>query len=75
MDRANIPGFYFGTHIHRQRMTTVYSDVGVVDPEKGKYFRILPNHVAPAGARYSREGVRRGREGARVSGFCCLLSF
>ncbi len=46
-----------------------------VDPEKKKYFRILPNHVAPTGAKYSKEGVKRGREQEKVSimSFICLL--
>ncbi|KAI9852041.1 MAG: hypothetical protein M1838_002010 [Thelocarpon superellum] len=28
------------------------------DEEKQKYFRVLPNHVAPAGSRYSRASVK-----------------
>ncbi|KAJ5239415.1 hypothetical protein N7468_004034 [Penicillium chermesinum] len=31
------------------------------DPEKKKYFKIQPNHIAPAGASYSRESVKRRR--------------
>ena len=37
-----------------------------LDPVKKKYFRILPNHVVPEGARYSREGVRREGERGKV---------
>ncbi|KAJ5167724.1 uncharacterized protein N7482_003318 [Penicillium canariense] len=31
------------------------------DPEKKKYFKIQANHVAPAGAQYSQESVKRKR--------------
>lgn len=43
-----------------------------VDPEKGKYFKILPNHIAPAGAKYSRRGVMMEREERKVGCFSFL---
>ncbi|MCJ1304299.1 hypothetical protein MMC08_007111 [Hypocenomyce scalaris] len=32
------------------------------DEEKKKYFKILPNHVAPQGVKYSKEGLRKEME-------------
>lgn len=31
------------------------------DEEKKRYFKILPNHVAPQGVKYSQEGLRKER--------------
>jgi hypothetical protein len=45
----------------------------VVDAEKGKYFRVQANHVAPQGAKYSHENVKKEREISRVS-FVSLFS-
>lgn len=36
------------------------------DEEKRKYFKILPNHIAPQGAKYSQEGVKKEREVEKV---------
>ncbi|KAI9800413.1 MAG: hypothetical protein M1833_003299 [Piccolia ochrophora] len=36
------------------------------DPEKKKYFKILPNHAAPPGSSYSHENVRKARREAQV---------
>ncbi|KAI4727964.1 hypothetical protein E4T49_04292, partial [Aureobasidium sp. EXF-10728] len=33
--------------------------------EKGKYFRVQANHVAPQGAKYSHENVRKEKEASR----------
>ncbi|KAG9950106.1 hypothetical protein KCU85_g3937, partial [Aureobasidium melanogenum] len=35
------------------------------DTEKGKYFRVQANHVAPQGAKYSQENVRKEKEQSR----------
>ncbi|KAG9788610.1 hypothetical protein KCU95_g7268, partial [Aureobasidium melanogenum] len=35
------------------------------DAEKGKYFRVQANHVAPQGAKYSQENVRKEKEQSR----------
>lgn len=37
------------------------------DAEKGKYFRVQANHVAPQGAKYSHENVKKEKELSRVS--------
>lgn len=37
------------------------------DPEKKKYFKIQGNHVAPPGAQYSQESVKRKRNEQEVS--------
>ncbi|KAI9713365.1 MAG: hypothetical protein M1812_006643 [Candelaria pacifica] len=50
-----IPGYYFA-----DLMLSVPSD-----REKKKYFKIIPNHVAPKGAQYSRENVKKSRENER----------
>ena len=38
-----------------------------VDEEKQKYFKVLPNHVAPTGVEYSREEVAKRRKREEVS--------
>lgn len=38
----------------------------LADEDKKKYFKILPNHVAPQGAKYSQEGVKKEREVEKV---------
>ncbi|KAJ9666137.1 hypothetical protein H2201_003815 [Coniosporium apollinis] len=35
------------------------------DPDRKKYFKIQANHVAPAGAKYSRENVKKTEEESR----------
>ena len=40
-----------------------------LDEEKDKYFKVQPNHVAPKGASYSKDGVRKRREKEEVSVF------
>ena len=44
------------------------------DEEKKKYFKILPNHVAPQGVKYSKEGLRKEMEMEKVgfTGLCVL---
>lgn len=37
------------------------------DDDKKKYFKIQANHVAPEGAKYSRENVKKETEASRVS--------
>lgn len=37
------------------------------DKEKRKYFRILPQHQAPKGVKYSNEAVKRQQGFAHVS--------
>jgi hypothetical protein len=37
------------------------------DPEKKKYFKIQANHVAPPGAQYSQQSVKRKRNEQEVS--------
>ncbi|KAI9760848.1 MAG: hypothetical protein M1835_000088 [Candelina submexicana] len=32
------------------------------DREKKKYFKIIPNHIAPQGAQYSRENIKRSKD-------------
>lgn len=41
----------------------------MTDPEKGKYFRVQANHVAPQGSKYSQENVKREQEQSRVRAF------
>lgn len=36
------------------------------DEERKKYFKIQPNHTAPAGAKYSREAVQTQRKNDKV---------
>lgn len=36
------------------------------DEEKRKYYKILPTHVAPQGAKYSQEGVKKEKEVEKV---------
>jgi len=36
------------------------------DSEKGKYFKILPNHIAPPGSKYTREKVERAEQQSKV---------
>ena len=38
-----------------------------LDEEKRKYFKIMPDHVVPEGAKYSRAGVKREKEEKDVS--------
>lgn len=38
------------------------------DTEKQKYFKVQANHVAPEGAKFSKENVRKEQENSRVSG-------
>ena len=38
----------------------------IIDADKKKYFKILPNHVAPPDAKYSKQNVRKERETSRV---------
>lgn len=37
------------------------------DKEKRKYFKILPQHQAPKGVKYSKEAVKKQQEFAHVS--------
>lgn len=37
------------------------------DAEKGKYFQVQANHIAPQGAKYSKENVKEEKELSRVS--------
>lgn len=46
----------------------------IADAEKGKYFQVQANHIAPQGAKYSRENVKKEKELSRVS-FCVSISF
>ncbi|RZK44562.1 MAG: hypothetical protein EOO61_03380 [Hymenobacter sp.] len=39
----------------------------ITDAEKGKYFQVQANHIAPQGAKYSHENVRKEKEQSRVS--------
>lgn len=43
------------------------------DEEKRKYFKILPNQVAPQGAKYSQEGVKKEREVEKVGDAVSLV--
>ena len=37
------------------------------DEERGKYFKIFPNNVAPKGAKYSKEGVEKEKKAQQVA--------
>jgi hypothetical protein len=80
MAQREIPGFYFGKllFIYMSRFCPVSiqvktlfgkhrSDEWMTDAEKGKYFRVQANHVAPQGAKYSHENVKKEKEISRVS--------
>lgn len=76
-----IPGFYFGMSPMllcepRLKFTPSISHslsqpnaklISPQDPEKNKYFKIQPNHVAPPGSQYSTESVKRKRAEKEVS--------
>ena len=68
MTQREIPGFYYGKSWHvcdkKQRGP---NDFLCIDAEKRKYFRVQANHVAPQGAKYSQENVRKEKEQSRVS--------
>lgn len=36
------------------------------DAAKGKYFKILPNHVAPGGSKYSQQSINKENDNAKV---------
>ena len=78
MDRGEIPGFWYS--MFPQPLCPLFFRCNVaealrkknIDEKKRKYFKILPNYVAPKGVEYSREGVRKGREREVVSSFYCI---
>jgi len=39
------------------------------DAAKGKYFKILPNHIAPAGSKYSQQSISKEKDNTKVSQF------
>ena len=49
--------------------TAILIDDHLVDDEKKKYFKILPNHAAPPNSKYSRENVQKEKEQSKVSLF------
>lgn len=75
----DIPGFYYGQCFWSPRsLYTSYSGcvnetISILtnqlstDAEKKKYFQIQANHVAPPGAQYSKDSVKRKRNDQVVS--------
>lgn len=49
-----------------------HTSLFLADPEKKKYFKIQANHVAPQGAQYSKETVKRKRNEQQVSSLTYL---
>jgi hypothetical protein len=76
MTQREIPGFYYGKYrsSHNCDKNSAILTTPCTDAEKGKYFRVQANHVAPQGAKYSQENVRKEKEQSRVSLSCffCL---
>ena len=76
MDGAEIPGFYYGicahlniSSIHLLQYWQRYRK----DAEKRKYFRVLANHVAPEGSKYSRQNVKKEKEQSKVGAVCISI--
>lgn len=46
----------------------------MLDREKKKYFKILPNHVALRGTQYTKENVERIKENEKVGSLLFIVS-
>lgn len=44
------------------------------DTAKGKYFKILPNHIAPGGSKYSQQSVSKEKHDTKVGQFSPSVS-
>lgn len=77
---GEIPGHYYGKprtvaqcHLYCTAMRCYAPNLAntsikkTLDEEKKKYFAIMPDHLAPAGATYSQTAVDKRKEEQKVS--------